>query len=348
MAKSPPKRRVRLVDIAKMAEVDKSTVSLALRGDPRIKEATRERVLATAKELGYAPDPHLSQLMGYLRSTDGKQQGECIGYLMLTPPGVSDLEETPFFRKYHDGAKAEIEQIGYRVDIFRLRDYSFNTRRLSEVLHHRGIQGLIVSPPVGMEELDKFDWSHFAAITMGYRLRSPALNRVVCDQIVIIRMVLGQLVARGYKRPLLAHRTGRDLHVKHRWSIAFDGTSSIFKTLEARHVYSGDPDDNFVNAVKETQADCVIGLSHVFGEALKKAGYNFPHDLGYVLLDKYDGPEGVCSVDQQPYLLGQMAARQLSGFLDRHEIGVPETPFTMTIRPSWCEGSTLRPTHVDG
>ena len=47
---------VTLRDIAKACAVDVSTASRALRGDMRVKPATRERVQATAEELGYKPN----------------------------------------------------------------------------------------------------------------------------------------------------------------------------------------------------------------------------------------------------------------------------------------------------
>ncbi len=346
MTSGPEKRRVRLVDIAVAAGVDKSTVSLALRGDPRIKEETRQRILSIAKEMDYRPDPHLSQLMGYLRSKEDKNQGECVAYLKLEPPGERDLEETPIFREFQRGARSEMERLGYRVEVFRLADYASNASRLSDVLLNRGIRGLLVSPPVGISKIEGFNWSEFAAITMGYRLREPSLCRVVCDQFITIRLVLETLVARDYTRPLLAYRKGRDLHVNRRWSIAFEGSSNLFPTLAKTHVFSGDAGTRFVDFVRRNEIDAVIGLSYDFAEALQQEGMRFPEDIGFALLDKYDGAPGTSSIDQQPFLLGQMSARQLSGFLDRNEIGVPVHPFTTTIRPVWCEGTTLNAPQV--
>ena len=47
---------LRLEDVAGAARVSAATVSRALRGDPRISEGTRSRVVQLAAELGYVPD----------------------------------------------------------------------------------------------------------------------------------------------------------------------------------------------------------------------------------------------------------------------------------------------------
>jgi len=48
--------RVTMVQVAREAGVDKATVSRALKGDPRISLATREKVWEAVKRLGYEPD----------------------------------------------------------------------------------------------------------------------------------------------------------------------------------------------------------------------------------------------------------------------------------------------------
>jgi LacI family transcriptional regulator len=60
------KKRVKMVDIARAADVSRTAVSLILNQVPnvRIAEATRQRVLQVARELGYAPGPLLSDLDG--------------------------------------------------------------------------------------------------------------------------------------------------------------------------------------------------------------------------------------------------------------------------------------------
>lgn len=58
------KKRVKMVDIARVAKVSRTAVSLILNQVPgmRIAEATRQRVLQVARDLGYDPGPRLEDL----------------------------------------------------------------------------------------------------------------------------------------------------------------------------------------------------------------------------------------------------------------------------------------------
>lgn len=53
-----------LSDLAKVCEVDISTVSRALRGDPRVKASSRKRIRETAERLGYRPNLLARNLAG--------------------------------------------------------------------------------------------------------------------------------------------------------------------------------------------------------------------------------------------------------------------------------------------
>ena len=65
--------RVSLRAISEKTGVTRMAVSLALRGKPGVSAATREKVAAAARELGYAPDPEVSKLMAHIRSRSAAQ-----------------------------------------------------------------------------------------------------------------------------------------------------------------------------------------------------------------------------------------------------------------------------------
>jgi DNA-binding LacI/PurR family transcriptional regulator len=56
-----------MAEVAKVVGVSKNTVSLALRGSPRISEATRKRIAEAAETLGYRLNPTVAHLMAQLR-----------------------------------------------------------------------------------------------------------------------------------------------------------------------------------------------------------------------------------------------------------------------------------------
>lgn len=54
-------------DIAKVSGYSLTSVSFALRGDPRLPEATRAKIVAVAKSLGYRPNARVAELMESVR-----------------------------------------------------------------------------------------------------------------------------------------------------------------------------------------------------------------------------------------------------------------------------------------
>ena len=76
-----PPRRVTQLDIARVAGVHNTTVSLALRNSAEIPSETRERIRAIAEQMGYQPDPALRALVAYRRTTAVSRRTETIAYI---------------------------------------------------------------------------------------------------------------------------------------------------------------------------------------------------------------------------------------------------------------------------
>lgn len=131
-------QRITQKDIARKTGVDASTVSLALSGHPRIPTATRARVEAAAKELGYRPDPALASIAAARWKGRRDAKGTTLAFL------VDDLKTAEIeLMLYLDGVRQQADLLGYRVETFSLSDYP-SPEALLRVIRTRGIRGTVV------------------------------------------------------------------------------------------------------------------------------------------------------------------------------------------------------------
>lgn len=134
---------VTLRTIAADCDVDVSTVSRALRGDPRVKSATRDRIRATANRLGYRPNLAARQLRSGTTKT--------IWFV------VSNLEN-PSQRGPARFADEYCVERGY--DLLIAVNHGDGFQRLSQRLEQRAADGAIIVPspeddPTGYLELEE-------------------------------------------------------------------------------------------------------------------------------------------------------------------------------------------------
>jgi LacI family transcriptional regulator len=123
--------------------LSKSTISLAMRDDPRIHQHTRERVHAAADRLGYRVRPELCRLMACLRL--GTRKTDLLPVALVVPAGT---EATTEFRH---GFDERLAVSGYHAELFRLGDVS--AERLASILKARGIEAALVVASVSATEI---------------------------------------------------------------------------------------------------------------------------------------------------------------------------------------------------
>jgi LacI family transcriptional regulator len=138
--------KIHLSDIAKRVGVSKMTVSRVLREDPAVATATRRKVQAAARELGYVPNPKLARLMSEMAHS--RSHPNALGELAL----ITTEESEHGWKKYYhqmgcyEGAMAEAKAYGYNLLPVWALSRRFSKGRLTEFLWSRGVDGIIIQP----------------------------------------------------------------------------------------------------------------------------------------------------------------------------------------------------------
>jgi DNA-binding LacI/PurR family transcriptional regulator len=185
-------------DLAKALGLTQATVSLALRGDPRITEARRKQIQEAALEMGYRPNPTAVTLAHFKRNSTQKPVQAALAWLNFysDPKSLRSLGE---FERYWRGANATAEKFGYHLDDFPCARTPMH--RLESVLTARGISGILL-PPHGQIRPDwsDFHWRQFSVVRFGRSIQNPAAHVVTADQVANMMLAFDETRKRGYER----------------------------------------------------------------------------------------------------------------------------------------------------
>ncbi len=126
-----------LEDIAKICGVSRSTVSRVINGDPKVRQATREKVLAIIQEIGFQPNLAARGLaMGHTK---------VIG--LVIPAGLTTVFSDPYFPLVIQGVSSACAARGYAVMLW-LAEPEFERKMMNQVLYNGLIDGVIIASMV--------------------------------------------------------------------------------------------------------------------------------------------------------------------------------------------------------
>jgi LacI family transcriptional regulator len=128
---SRPGRAMTMKDVARVAGVGVGTVSRALTGSGQVSPATRERVLAAARELDYRPSA-LGRGLKMARTNN-------IGLV------VADISNN-FYGEFAEGLLAEAKTMGKHVIVCASGEDAATEREYVEVLLQQRVDGIIAFP----------------------------------------------------------------------------------------------------------------------------------------------------------------------------------------------------------
>src|SRR5689334_11298850 len=197
-------------ELAAKSGVSVATVSRALNGSPEVSEATRERILALARDLDYTPSAAARTLV--------RRRSHVVGVILETGPGHPDLLH-PFFQEVLVGLKHGAGSRGYDLLLFASDEPGNGFGGAHSYLRraeHHGVDGVILMGfSGGDEEIERLAGSALPCIAVDAVLDGPRTGYVMSDNRNGAALAVRHLHELGHERiatitGTLAHRPAED------------------------------------------------------------------------------------------------------------------------------------------
>ena len=338
------KPRLSLRDLAAGLGVSHTTVSLALRNDPRIPAATRRKVREFAAKQGYRVDAVVSTLMARLRTLREKPVQATFGFVTAWPSrngwrAMSNLE------RFHLGVERRARELGYALDELWLNEPNMSGERMTRILRARGIRGLILhSLPAAGGRL-QLGWQHFACVTKGLTVVYPPVHRVVSSHYEDMQLVLQELARRRYRRIGLVLSEALSVRVDRAWLAAFllhQNEMPPAKRVPALITRSADEESHFQEWYAAHRPEVILFSDQPIATWVEKLKLRVPADVGLVHLDWSREVAPLAGLDSDPEAAGEAATDLLAGQLQANEFGIPKHEKIVAVRGHWVPGTSVR------
>ncbi|MEZ5413142.1 MAG: hypothetical protein R3F03_02395 [Opitutaceae bacterium] len=186
-------------DVAAACKVHPSTICLALNNSPSIPLATRQRIQLTAQKLGYRPNAAARNL-AFMRAEKGPPASLPLAWINQEPQR-DFWRANPAGRAHFEAARRRATELGYHLEEFGLHEAGMSTGRLAQIIHARGIQG-VVFPCLHTYDEDLFQpaWAKFACISFNDHRAADWMDVVCPDYYHNADRVITELARRGFDR----------------------------------------------------------------------------------------------------------------------------------------------------
>jgi DNA-binding LacI/PurR family transcriptional regulator len=317
-------KRPTIADIARRAGVSKGAVSYALNGQPGVSEATRQRIVAIAQEIGFNPNSAARALSG--------ARARAVGFTLCRPARILSIE--PFFMGLISGFEAELAARSYALTLQVVSTPEDEIEVYHRWWGERRIDGVIVTD---LRENDVripvLQHLQLPAVVIGGPGDTGKIAQIWSDDAGAITEAVRYLVALGHRRIARVSGLPGLLHTQTR-TRAFNDICVALGLNEALTVpsdYTGEEGSRatrrlLIGADKPTAIIYDNDVMAVAGLAVaQEMGLSVPGDLSIVAWD--DSP--LCSLVHPPLTAltrdiaeyGAHAARELLAAVDGKQVG---------------------------
>ena len=182
------KRRPTIKDVASLAGLSLSTVSLVINNRGYVSQETRGKVLKVVEELSYHPT---RSARGLASKTSGN-----IGFI-LTDDHFSQAE--PFYTKIFLGTEFEARNHNYYILLTTVGRAFSKQRDVPRFLLERNVDGVIIAGKVTDKLIDYIDSLGIPIVLVDYESRKRRHSSVLIDNKAGAHMAVNHLIIAGHR-----------------------------------------------------------------------------------------------------------------------------------------------------
>ncbi|WP_320065103.1 LacI family DNA-binding transcriptional regulator [Micromonospora sp. RTGN7] len=184
-------KRPTIADVARRAGVSKGAVSYALNGQPGVSEATRQRILAIAAEIGFSPSSAARALSG--------ATAKAVGLALCRPARTLGIE--PFFMGLISGVEAELSARSYALTLQVVADQDAEIAVYRRWWAERRVDGVFVCDlRTDDRRVPTLEELQLPAVVIGGPRHTGSLASVWSDDAAALAETVEYLVALGHRR----------------------------------------------------------------------------------------------------------------------------------------------------
>jgi LacI family transcriptional regulator len=335
---------VRMAEIAQRLGVASSTISRALRNDPRISIEVRERVRIAAQEAGYRPNPLVSALMANRRRRGSGGVVDVIA-LVTNYGGKSDWRTKDVCRWEYDGIQRRARELGFRIETFALADYNWDIAKLQTTLRARAIRGVLLGFSREERPDTTFDCEDFSVAALSGYFPGVVADRANFHGFFNVQLALDQIYQHGYRRPTLIAPALNNRISNNLWSGAFLDWERRLPKRDRLEPFI--PRENagaaeFRDWLYRNDPDSLLVYKFPARKLLESWGVRVPEDIGLAYLYRTSDEMGsAAGIDGNLDVVGAAAFDLVVERLHANATGTSKHPKEVLITGTWHEGPTL-------
>jgi len=320
-------------DLAKILRLSTATISLALANHPRIPAATRIRVHAQARKMGYKINRNAVLLINQRWAKKTAPPQANIAYLQ-TPKREGDGDA------YLPGLLKQAEALGYHLDVFQSWKFPSNDH-ITKILYNRGIRGVIVGQNNGNLKPYTPPRDTLAVVQCGLFLPVEIFTLVRPDLDTAVRLCFEKVRSRNFSRIgiiLLKNPEAVSDRILETtiWDLKRIFPDNVEVFIKPWSFLQTEP-----TTLKEWfhrhKMDAVIGITPSVYHLLQEFEIKVP--FACMVYDanrpQFDG------ANLQFSMMGEMSINLLDSYLRQNLLGMPAIKRIFMVEPTWHEGTSL-------